>query len=496
MSLDSIWRRTTSSPPEFPRLAGRVQADVAIVGGGLSGLTCAHLLARAGSSVVLVEARRIGSGTTGRSTGNLYVAIDEHLSKLKSRWGREVAREVVRSRAHAIDLIESLVADLGIDCSFRRVSFNYFTEKRTRESEKFLENETRAALDLDLPVTTRSPGDLPFPVERVLEIPAQAQFHPLRYAQGLGESLRDKIPIFENSPVVDFDLESKSLICEGGELKAKKIIFATHVPKGFVGLQLRLSPIREHGAAAELKDGSAFEGIFWRVERPARSVRALDAGGRHYVMVIGDKFKTGHSSDTNANNADLDLYLSERFALRDTRIFWSAQSYRSADGLPYIGEYRPGIFHLTGFSTDGLTYGSLGAEIICEKILGRESPWERLYRATRKDFLKAAPGIAREGLDNACQYLRNVPGVGAVALDAIAPGDGGIVDFHGAKVAVYRREDRRVSALSAVCTHMKCIVTFNRAERTWDCPCHASRFDLDGSVLEGPALQPLKPVLL
>ncbi len=493
MSFDfaSIWSVTSRRETVYPSLREPVSADVAIIGGGISGLTCAYLLAEAGKNVVVLEASEIGSGTTGRSTGNLYVTVDQWLSGLKSKWGREKASHIVFSRASAIDFIEKTAAQLKTDCGFRRVPFHYFTEKVTKENSHRFEDELQTAHELNVPAQIMNSLTVPFKMERALQLANQAQFHPLRYVRGLAQMISARVRIFENSPVVDYDLHSRTLTCRGRQIKADRIVFATHVPIGTWGLQMRLSPIREHGVAVLYK-GTEVPGTFWCADTPKRSVRMLTADGRTYVMTIGKKFKTGHYPDNEKENEILLKYLNDRFPLGEEKYWWGAQSYSSADEIPFIGEFHEGCYALTGFSSDGLVYGTLGAQIVADEILKRENPWAELYRPERKTYFKSAAVMSKEGVENFCEYLKDLPKTGTVSADEIARGQGGIVEKNGEKIAVFRDEQNALHAVSAVCTHMKCIVTFNSAEKTWDCPCHASRFRTDGTVIEGPAMNPLE----
>jgi glycine/D-amino acid oxidase-like deaminating enzyme/nitrite reductase/ring-hydroxylating ferredoxin subunit len=487
----SIWKLTAQEAKKFPPLSTPVSTDIAIVGGGISGLTCAYILGKAGRKVIVLEAHNIGVGTTGHSTGNLYGIVDQHLSKLKSKWGFETAKEVVSSRLAAVDFIERTVKQNNLECNFERVLFTYFAENLNDTAREFLEKEANAASKLGLIVALKKTAALPFPTSGALEVAGQAQFHPLNYTIGLSKIMPAGVQIFENSPVIDIDYKTKTLLCPNGSVTANHIILATHIPKGFASVQLRMSPIREHGIAAEVKN-ELFKGIFWGVNQPKRSIRTLQSNGKNFVITVGDKFKTGHNADPSMENDILSRYLSERLPLGGQKYWWAAQSYRSGDGLPFMGEQKDNIYTLTGFSTDGLTYGTLGAILISDLILGKDNPWSERYQVKRKTLLKSVATISKEGLDNFCQYARDLPKFGTVSEEEIKAGAGGIVERNGEKLAVYRDENSKLHALSAVCTHMKCIVTFNKAEKTWDCPCHASRFKTDGTVIEGPALLPLE----
>ena len=484
----SIWEGTTSEREAYKSLEGNIEADVAIIGGGITGLTAAMLLMDSGQKVAIVEARKIGHGVTGNSTGNLYSTVDEHLSHIKKKWNSDVMKTVVRSRAAAIDLIEQTIKQHSIDCNFGRQNFHFYSEDLNEEIEEFISEEFAALSEAGLQPEIVNEVPLPFKTVKGLVSPGHAQFHPLKYILGIAKIIQDKIQIFEHSPVLEIDEEKGVLKTDKGNIKAGKIIMATHTPKGVYPVHMMLSPIREFGVAAEF-DGECAEGIFWGMDQPKHSVRCFKNGGKNYVMVIGEKFKTGQNDDTNASIARLQEYLTTRFPGAVIKYVWGGQAYRSADALPYIGKHNENIFYATGFATDGLVYGTSAAMIITDLIAEKENPYADIYKAGRFTPIKSAAGVLKEGVDNFGEYMKDVPLSGKT--EDINPGEGKVFTIDGEKVAVYKDESGNICKISAVCTHMKCIVSWNSAERSWDCPCHGSRFDTNGNVIEGPAIIPL-----
>jgi nitrite reductase/ring-hydroxylating ferredoxin subunit len=264
---------------------------------------------------------------------------------------------------------------------------------------------------------------------------------------------------------------------------------ATHTPKGVWMVQSLLGPYREFGVAAELKSGDFPSGIFWGLNSPKHSIRSFQNGGKNYIMVIGDKYKTGEGKDTTDYVKHLEKYLESRFDIGAERFIWAGQHYRPADGLPYIGRHSDRMFFLTGFATDGLVYGTLASMIVSDQILGKKNPWGEIYDLNRFTPAKSFKEFFKENIDNAVQYLKDIPGnVDVHSLKEISPDSGKILESGGEKIAVYKDESGNNHILSAVCTHMKCVVNWNPAEKSWDCPCHGSRFNIDGQVLEGPAI--------
>lgn len=489
---NSIWKTTLATPTNFPSLQKSFKTDIVIVGGGISGLSAAYLLGKSGKKVVVIEAAQIGMGTSGHSTGNLYSLIDHSLSELIDKWGEDTAKKVIKSREEAIAHIEANTKDLRIDCSFQRVKFSHYIEHAQPEHHHFVETEVKAAQSLGLHFKKQTKlNALPFVTELALEFPNQAQFHPLNYIVGLAKNLPNNVEVYESTQVMDIDYNNKQVICSAGVVEADKIIVATAVPKGICPVQYKLHPIREYGVAAELKEDD-FPGVYWSMNKDRRSVRSLNVDDKKYVMVIGKKYKTGqHDQEKLSEVNELNSYLSKHFITNEERIWWSAQSYQSADMLPYIGEFAKDCYSLTGFSTDGLVYGVLGAMIITDSIMKKNNPYSELYDFKRCTLLKSAKVMAKEAIDNLCQYASDLPKKHTVQLEDIKMNEGGIIERKGEKIAVFRGE-AGLKFVSAVCTHMKCIVRFNPNEKTWDCPCHASRFSVEGKVLEGPALKNLE----
>lgn len=485
----SIWEATAQAGTSFPTLNGSKEADVVIIGGGISGLSTAMLLTEAGKKVILLEALQVGLGTTGNSTGNLYVTVDEHLSVIKKKWGADTMKAVVGSRTEALNLIEATIRKHDLDCNFYRTSFNYFAEGTDKEIDAFIKDETDALTECGVKVNTGTNPGLSFNVTNSISVEGQAQFHPLKYIRSLAGKLKDKCEIYENSQVIDFDEDKGIVKTKDGSVKAAHVIMATHTPKGVYMVQTVLGPYREHGVAAELLSGDMPQGIFWGMNKPKHSVRCFNDGDKKYVMVIGDMYKTGQGEDTNEYIKKLEEYLRFRFSIGAITHTWGGQQYRPADGLPYIGKHGDAMYFLTGFATDGLVYGTLAAMIVSDMILGRKNKWEDTYKLNRFTPLKSFKEFFKENADNFVQYLKDTPwNTDVDTLKEIPAGEGRVIEKHGEKLAVYKDEHGVNHVCSAVCTHMKCIVNWNPAEKTWDCPCHGSRFKTNGQVIEGPAV--------
>lgn len=492
--MTSLWQGT-AHPTHFPSLNEDTNADVAIVGGGITGLTAAMLLVAAGKRVIVLEAGAIGAGTTGASTGNLYAVVDRQLSTLEAKWGRETMEAVVQSRVDAIDLIEDTVRRHGIDCAFHRRPFCLYASHPARAEIELIEREYRAAKNANLNARLTKDVALPFPIYQALVIEGQAQFHPLNYVRGLAQHLVDAgCAICEDTRVTTIDDNAGVVQTESGQVRAEAIIMATHTPKGIYAVHALMEVYREYGIAAPLNDGRLPDGIYWGISTK-HSTRTFEHDGQRYLVAIGAKHKVGHETDTAPCYRQVEHFAREQFGIGDVAFEWSAQNYRSADGLPYIGRSHGSsrTYIATGFGADGLTYGTLAANLISEEILGRESRWSDLYDPRRFTPVKSAKTAITENLSVAKYLLQDYLARRPKELEQVPPGEGRILTLDGDKVAVYRDEMGHCTLVSPNCTHLGCLVHWNSADKSWDCPCHGSRFTIAGAVIEGPALAPLAP---
>jgi glycine/D-amino acid oxidase-like deaminating enzyme/nitrite reductase/ring-hydroxylating ferredoxin subunit len=492
MKKTSLWKDDAEASA-YPPLSNDLTVDVAIIGGGITGLTAAHLLAGAGKRVALLEAWQVGDGTTGFSTGNLYATVEERLQAISAKFDRETAHTVAVSRAAAIGHIENLVHAFGIDCDFHRRPWRLLSENPA--DDRTLEKEYQACLGAGLEAYLDRDAPLPFPISKALRVENQAQFNPMRYAKALAAQTQTAGGrIFERTPVLRIEAGSPNILyTENGTVTAAKVIHATHSPKGARFVHSLMGAYREYAIAVKLNSGDYPEGIFWVMHKPHQhSIRAYTAGnGENYLLVLGEPHKVGHKKDNEICFKNLETYIGARFDVKSVEYRWSAQNYRSADGLPYIGalDDKADEYIATGFATDGLTYGTLAAMIISDSILGKENPWAKLYDPRRHNPLKSAGRFVKENAHVFMDYLKDIPyRAEAKSVAEIAPGQGKTVAVKGEKFAVYRDEAGALHQVSAVCTHMKCIVNWNEEQKSWDCPCHGSRFTVDGRVIEGPAV--------
>jgi glycine/D-amino acid oxidase-like deaminating enzyme/nitrite reductase/ring-hydroxylating ferredoxin subunit len=480
----SIWQ-AAAQEVRFASLESDLTVDVAIVGGGLTGVLCAHALLDQGMTVAVIEAARVGESSTGNSTGNLYALVGERMGKVD----RKTVAPVCRARAAAVDLIENLVQAHDIDCGFVRCPWVMYSE----QSSDALDDARELARAAELPTHDAS-HLLPFPVQAAVGVANQAQFNPLRFAKGLAAALASRgCRIHEETAATAIDAEQGRVRTRLGDVKAHVIVMATHTPKGRLLLHGELTPNREYGVAAPLAVGRLPSGIFWSADEPFRSVRTYLFNGREHLIVVGASHRTGEHEDTEQCYAELEAFARERFDVPSVPYRWSAQNYRAADGLPYIGRSELGdnVLVATGFAADGLTYAAVAAPLIADLAAGRPDPLLEQFDPRRVPSGLAIKSVAAEGAHMIAQFARDFPGLDRGHVQALQPGEAAIVEHRGEKLGAWRDDTGKLHVVSAVCTHMQCIVRWNKAERSWDCPCHGSRFAPDGTVLEGPAIGPL-----
>lgn len=490
MDTRSVWRGTASAAG-FDALQGDANTDVLIVGGGITGMTLALLLAQQGRQVTVLEAHEIGSGSTGNSTGNLYVTLSQGLHQVLSRWGEDVLRQVVAERGAAIDFIERQ-AQQGADFGFRRCPLVRYAQTSQYQHQIDEEFEALAKAGCNPERRKEVPEGLPRPAGDVLLLPGQAQFQPAAYALHLArQAAQAGARIHEYSAAVDIDYRARRASTAAGTVQAQELVMATHTPKGIRMVHAEMPVHREYGVALRMPFTDPGPGIFWAKGDASMSVRTLDANGERFLICAGQEHKVG-LHNARASLMALEQQLQQHFGNGPVAFRWSAQNYRGADSLPYIGRDSTGCFIATGFATDGLTWGTVAARLISEELAGRSPALGQLCKPLRLSPIKGGKAILEENATVVKQLVKDyLTDRQEQKLTSLAPGDSAILEAEGESVAAWRSPQGELFAVSPVCTHMGCKVHWNSVETSWDCPCHGSRFQPDGSVIEGPALTPL-----
>lgn len=494
----SYWIETAPPGEPAPPPSGDLDIDVAVVGGGIAGLSTAWELARQGREVAVLEADRLAAGVTGRTTAKLSALHTLVYDRLRRTRGAEGARLYAQSQSEAIRHAAELVEELDIDCDWEEAAA--FTYAENPEGVGQLRAEAEAARAAGLPASFVTDTDLPFPVAGAVRVRGQAQFHPRKYLLALADDLRRRGgAVYEGTRVVGLTEGEPCVLSTdaGVSVRANEVVVATHYPVFDRALLFtRLSPRRELVVAATIDESRAPRGMYITPERGTRSVRSAPYGdGRRLLIVTGEHFTPG-TADVEERFARLSAWAADRFEGLTFTHRWATQDNDSTDSVPLVGPLHPGSRHayvVTGFGGWGLSGGIMAGCLLSDLLAGRDVPWAGLYDPRRlrsviregASFLKHQAHVARHFVGD------RLPPLSGPGIQDISPGDGAVVRLDGHQCAVHRDEDGHLQAVSATCTHLGCLVAFNRAEQAWECPCHGSRFAPDGHILQGPAVRPL-----
>ncbi|MFW5637369.1 MAG: FAD-dependent oxidoreductase [Thermodesulfobacteriota bacterium] len=486
---ESLWMHERPAT-QYPPLTEDTTADVAVVGAGITGLTTAYLLKKAGLKVAVVEADRVCSGVTGHTTAKITSLHQLIYADLVSSQGEETARVFAQANQAAIDQIDAVVTELEIDCDFQRLPAYTYTELSDHVST--IEKEVEAAQKVGLPAAYVEKTDLPFAIQAAIRLDNQARFHPARYCTALAGAVQgDDSRIFELSRVLDVD--KGTVKTAGGSIKAENVVLATQMPILDRGAFFASNyPKRSYLLAARI-DGTVPDGMFISAEDPIRSV--APAAGGELLLIGGESHKTGQDPDTRKRYEALRFWAEKMFKVQEIAYEWSSQDYMPADRLPYIGYLHPftgRVYVATGFGKWGMTRGTFAGMLIHDLILGKENPWAKTFSATRMSPVHSAGSFWMENMNVGKRFVQDrLMSLMPSGESSLTPGVGKIVKKDGDRVAAYRDETGVLHAVSPVCTHLGCYVTWNAAEKSWDCPCHGSRFKTDGDILHGPATKGL-----
>src|SRR5688572_8007880 len=495
----SAWM-ATADVPDFPPLAADAECDVCIVGAGIAGLTTAYTLARAGKQVVVLDDGPIGGGETGRTTAHLTWALDDYYTEIAKMHGDHAACMAAESHRSAVDRVEAIVRDERIACDFERVDGYWFAA--TPEDARVLDAEVDAARRAGAGHVERLGGvpGVPFQTPAAVRFANQGQFHPLRYLAGLARAIvRLGGRIYCGSHVSGFEKRPRRPQVKTADkhtVTADAVVFATNSPvNDWVTIHTKQSAYRTYVIAVRVPRGAIPRALYWDTLRPYHYVRlANGVDGEPLLLVGGEDHKTGQADDLERRFAALLEWTRRHFPMAGDIVYrWSCQVLEPNDYMAFIGR-NPGdenVYIATGDSGNGMTHGTIAGMLIPDLILGVENRWTTLYDPARVTARAAAPFV-RENVNVAAQYADWVTPGEVSSPDEIKPGDGAIMRDGAKKFAVYRDDDGSVHIRSAVCTHLFCIVDWNAVEKTWDCPCHGSRFDRFGKVVNGPAVNDLQ----
>lgn len=499
----SVWMNT-ASVPEFPPLQGDIEAAVCVIGGGIAGLTSAYLLSREGQNVVLIDALGIGAGETGRTTAHFFPP-DEWYAGIEQSFGREKARLVAESFSTATQRVEAVIHEEDIKCEFERLDgFLYALPDNgfTNLDEEY-EAARRAGVDVER--LTRVPG-LSFDTGSCLRYRNLAQFHPLKYLSGLAQAfVRNGGTIHGRTRALDIERGDslRTVVTSSGVIRAKSVVVATNTPfNNLVVIHTKQAAYRTYVIGLRVPRGTVPRLLLWDTGDPYYYIRleTPDPLADHEILIVGGAdHKVGQDVHPEHRYAEIERWAREHFPMAQAvEYWWSGEIMEPADGMAYLGRNPmddENVYIITGDSGNGMTHCTIGAMIVNDLIMGRENRWATLYDPARK-VMHGISEFVSEQANTLAQYGAWVTGGEVESAQDIPAGQGGIVRDGAKKLAVYRDPQGGLHALSAKCTHLGCAVHWNSAECSWDCPCHGSRFDLQGQVLHGPARTPLEAVEL
>lgn len=487
--------------PEFAALSSSINTDIVIVGGGIVGIVAAYLLRNSGRAVTVLEGGRLLHGTTGFTTAKLSVQHGLIYDELISTFSEQDARAYYEANRQALDWVKEKTEEHSIECGLETRPAYLYAESSSGEQK--IEKEFTAYEKLGIPgASLTKKTDLPFPIRTALKLENQLQFHPVYFLTALvKEAQAAGVKFYENSRAKTVHLPSQVELVNGHKVEAQHVLVTSHFPfNDFEGLYF--SRMRVERSYAMTLRGNVQEdmGMYINVESPTRSIRTvLDASGERLLQIGGKGHISGrHEENTRTNYAKLRDFASSYYGTSEVTHNWSSQDLMPLDHLPYIGQMvtgMPNVFVATGFSKWGMSNGVAAAHLLADLALGKANPYEELFSPTRTklrpkgigNFIKDNAGVAKELIKG------KVTGAEA-SLDELGLDEGKLVRVDGQKLAAYKDPSGNVTFVKPACTHMGCDVAFNQAERSWDCPCHGSRFSYRGDILEGPATAPLEQV--
>lgn len=494
----SIWRDSTDLP-SFPKLAENHMTDIAIVGAGITGITTAYLLTKAGYKVTVLEAGEIFGGTTGFTSAKITAQHGMIYQDLVKHFGEEQARLYFKSNSEALEWIIATAGELDLSCGITREDAILYADSGDEKTLKQLEAEFKAYEKLGLPGDWLDNVSLPLMAGGAIKLPGQARFHPLHYLKGLLQAFLDMGgTVYEHTMIGEkVDKEGGlTLHTEGGQysIKCRHAVSASHFPF-YDGGGLYFSRLHaERSYCLAIQPETDYEGgMYLSAGEPRRSLRAVEWGGERLVIVGGDNHKTGQGICTFGHYENLELFAGELLGIKGIPYRWSAQDLITLDKVPYIGKVsgEEEIYIATGFAKWGMTGGTLAAHIITDQILRQENPYSELYDPSR---FKANPSFKNFIVQNANVAKELVAGKVEIVHKKtrdLGPDEGAVVFHDGKRAGAYRDSEGKLHLVDRTCTHMGCECEWNDGERSWDCPCHGSRYSYEGDVLEGPATLPL-----
>jgi len=494
---ESLWQSASLSRPLQSHGIEKVY-DVLIIGGGITGITTALMLQRAGKQCILVEAKNLGYGTTGGTSAHLNTFLDATYPEIDSDFSKDASKMIAKATQDVIENIKSNIDALNIDADFEYKDGYLFSQNDQEDEE--LQQILESSQEAGVAVSESTTNGLPIDFKRALKFDQQAQFHPIKYINGLAsEFQRLGGKIISGAMVETTTFKDGIHQATAGDLviDAKSLVWATHIPPGINLLSLRNAPYRSYVLALTLQDGNYPDCLSYDMKEPYHYFRSHEINGKPYLLIGGADHKTAHEDPVAAFN-ELEDYANANFKVASIDYKWSSQYYVPVDGLPYIGQLPGGDAHTyvaTGFNGNGMIFSNLSAQIISDLILNKENELAELLSPSRLKPVSGFTEFVKENADVAYRFVADRFGAKLIeSTSELELEEGKIVDFDGEKLAIYKDADGAVTALKPVCTHAGCIVNWNNAEKSWDCPCHGGRYSVSGEVITGPPTKELEKV--
>ncbi|MEH7501936.1 FAD-dependent oxidoreductase [Neobacillus drentensis] len=484
--------------PTFQKLTEDLSVDVAIVGAGITGITAAYLLSKEGLKVAILEAGSVLNGTTGHTTAKVTAQHGLIYDEFINHFGEEKARLYYESHMNAIQFVESNVNEKGIDCDFSKE--DAFIYAVTEEYKEKLVTEWEAYKRLEIDGALKDTIPFAIQVQAALMMRNQAQFHPLKYLKFLLEdAVNAGCAVYENTTATDIeddDLQPKVITKSGHRVTCNQVIIASHFPfYDLPGLYFARMYADRSYAIGIKTDKEYPGGMYISADSPTRSIRYTPINGEKLIIIGGENHKTGQGIDTIQHFEALEAFAEEVFGIKEYDYRWSAQDLVTLDKLPYIGPItseREHILVATGFKKWGMTTGTVAGRLLADYVLNNENPYKELYSPSRFHADPDLKSIVSTNVDVAKHLIKGKLEIIPGDPDDLTDGEGSVVMYKGKRAGAYKDENGKLYVVDTTCTHLGCECEWNHAEKTWDCPCHGSRYAYSGDVIEGPAKKALK----
>lgn len=471
--------------------------DVVVIGGGITGISTALLLQQQGKKCLVLEGKTLGFGTTGGTTAHLNTFFDTTYPDIEQDFGETAAKTVAEAGKKALSIIKDMVTRFSIDCDYEEKNALLFSEneKETKELQKIFESSKKAGVQVNEVIDNH----LPIPSEHVLQFNGQGQFHPLKYLSTLTkEFLRAGGTIAENQFVKNTEFKDGLHYAKTEELTiiGRNIVHATHVPQGINLFNFRCAAYRSYVIGVTLTKEDYPDELIYDMQEPYHYFRTHSINGKKYLLIGGADHKTGHD-DPEVAFSGLIAYAKSYFDIKEINYKWSSQYYIPTDGLPYIGNSpgQEGVYVATGYNGNGMIYGTLASYIISDAIMQRENPFSSLFNPSRIKPVAGFTEFVKENADTAWRFIADRFSAEKIeSLKEISNDTGCLIDHDGKRLAIYKDINGKIHALNPTCTHAGCIVNWNMTEKSWDCPCHGGRFDIEGKVVSGPPRNDLQKI--